>query len=176
MKQILEFLPLLVFFACYKFYDIYTASLALIIASAVQIALLKIIYRQVEKMHWIGFVFILLFGSLTYFLHDDAFLKWKVTIINALFAIILMGAEWLKRPIIEEMLGKQIPLPSQIWRRITWLWVGYFVTCAGLNLWVAFTMSQATWVNFKVFGLMGLSLAMSAITIGYIYKHLPNNK
>jgi intracellular septation protein len=176
MKQLINFLPLLVFFACYKFYDIYTATLALMLASAVQIALLKLIYRQVEIMHWVGFAFILLFGSLTYFLHDDVFLKWKVTIINGLFAAVLMGGELFKRPIIKQMLGQQIPLPSEVWRRVTWLWIGYFITCACLNLWVAFTMSQDIWVNFKVFGLMGLSLVMTAITIGYIYKHLPNNK
>ena len=113
---------------------------------------------------------------MTYFLHDDAFIKWKVTIINALFALALFVGEVIRKPILKALLGQHLPVEGSAWSKISWLWIGFFLLCAWLNWYIAFFMSQDTWVNFKVFGLMGMSLAMTAVTVFYLYKHLPEEK
>jgi intracellular septation protein len=176
MKQLLDFLPLIVFFAVYKFYDIYAASGALIIASIVQIIALKAIFKHVEKAQWIGFIFICVFGGLTYFLQNDAFIKWKVTIINLLFAAILVGGQLTKKPIMKQLLGKEMHVSDDVWSTVSWLWIGFFCLCAGSNWYIASYLSQETWVNFKVFGLMGMTLVMTVITVVYLFKHLPEHE
>lgn len=176
MKQLLDFLPLVVFFAFYKFYDIYTATGVLIAATAVQIAVTYAIYKTVEKMHLITFALVTVFGTLTLVFHDDAFIKWKVTIVYALFAAALVVGQIIKKPILKSMLGKEMKLEDAIWAKATWYWVGFFVVCGLANIYVAFYMSQDTWVNFKVFGLTALTLVNTIATVFYLFKHLPEDQ
>ncbi|TKB58432.1 septation protein A [Ferrimonas aestuarii] len=173
MKQILDFLPLLVFFAVYKFYDIYLASGALVAASAIQIGLLYTLYKKVEKQHIITFILVAVFGTLTMVLRDDTFIKWKVTIVQFLFAGALLVAELMKKSLLKAMLGKEMPLPDNIWRNAALAWVVFFIGSGLLNIYIAFNLSQEAWVNFKVFGLMGMTLVYTVLTIVYLYRHLP---
>ncbi|USD36501.1 MULTISPECIES: septation protein A [Ferrimonas] len=175
MKQILDFLPLLVFFGVYKFYDIYLASGALVAASAVQIALLYLLYKKVEKQHLITFALVAVFGTLTMVLRDDTFIKWKVTVVQFLFAGALLISELMGRSLLKAMLGKEMPLPDRIWRNTSFAWVAFFIASGILNMYIAFNMSQEVWVNFKVFGLMGMTLAFTVGTIVYLYRHLPKD-
>ena len=176
MKLLLEFFPLLVFFACYKLYDIYTATGALIAAFAVQLVLLWIKNRKIEKMQWITFGMVTFFGGLTIFLHDDAFIKWKVSIIYSLFGAALAITQLMGKPVIKQMLGKEITLPDFVWARIN---IGWMLCCflsAALNYYVAFYLPTETWVNFKVFGLTGITFALLIATGLYLYKHLPEEE
>ncbi|SHH37066.1 septation protein A [Ferrimonas marina] len=173
MKQLLDFLPLLVFFAVYKFYGIIPATGAIVVASAVQTGLMYALYRKVEKMHLVTFGLLVVFGGLTVAFNDDAFIKWKVTIVYGLFAAALLISQWMGKPVMKAMLGKEITLPEIIWARIGYAWAAFFTFCAGLNLYVAFTMSQDTWVIFKVFYLMGMTFAFLILTIVYLYRHMP---
>jgi intracellular septation protein len=119
MKQLLDFLPLVVFFVCYKLYDIYVASGALIAATAVALIVTWLKYRKVEKMTLITFVMVAIFGTLTLVFHNDLFIKWKVTVIYALFSIALLVSQIvLKKPLIQRMLGKEISLPDVVWSRL----------------------------------------------------------
>lgn len=121
MKQFLDFLPLVVFFAFYKLYDIYAATTALIVATAVVLIYSWVRYRKVEKMALITFVLVAVFGGLTIFFHNDEFIKWKVTVIYALFAGALLFSQWvMKKPLIQRMLGKELSLPQQVGRDLTW--------------------------------------------------------
>ncbi|MDH5931174.1 septation protein A [Vibrio splendidus] len=176
MKQILDFIPLIIFFALYKMYDIYTATGALIVASAVQIVLTYAIYKKVEKMQIITFLMVAVFGGMTIFLHDDNFIKWKVTIVYALFAIGLTVSHIMGKSAIKGMLGKEITLPEAVWSKINWAWTLFFTLCAILNVYVAFSLPLDVWVNFKVFGLLIATFAFTLLTGVYIYKHLPKDQ
>ena len=176
MKQILDFIPLIIFFALYKMYDIYTATGALIVASAVQIVLTYVIYKKVEKMQIITFLMVAVFGGMTIFLHDDNFIKWKVTIVYALFAIGLTVSHLMGKSAIKGMLGKEITLPEAVWSKINWAWTLFFTLCAVLNVYVAFSLPLDVWVNFKVFGLLIATFAFTLLTGVYIYKHLPKEQ
>ncbi|MEZ9185844.1 septation protein A [Vibrio splendidus] len=176
MKQILDFIPLIIFFALYKMYDIYTATGALIVASAVQIVLTYVIYKKVEKMQIITFLMVAVFGGMTIFLHDDNFIKWKVTIVYALFAIGLTVSHLIGKSAIKGMLGKEITLPEAVWSKINWAWTLFFTLCAILNVYVAFSLPLDVWVNFKVFGLLIATFAFTLLTGVYIYKHLPKDQ
>ncbi|WP_261882920.1 septation protein A [Vibrio pelagius] len=176
MKQIIDFVPLIIFFALYKMYDIYIATGALIAATAIQIALTYLLYRKVEKMQLITFAMVAIFGGMTIFLHDDNFIKWKVTIVYTLFAIGLTVSQLIGKPVIKGMLGKEISLPDSVWRNISWVWALFFVLCAILNVYVAFNLSLDVWVNFKVFGLLIATITLTLLTGLYIYKNLPDDK
>ncbi|MEF1253344.1 septation protein A [Vibrio sp. M260112] len=173
MKQLIDFIPLIIFFTLYKLFDIYVATGALIIASAVQIALTYMIYKKIEKMQFITFLMIAVFGGMTIFLHDDNFIKWKVTIVYMVFAIGLAVSHLLGKSAIKGMLGKEISLPEPVWAKVTWAWVAFFSFCAALNIYVAFQLPLDIWVNFKVFGLLAATFAFTLVTGLYIYKHVP---
>lgn len=172
MKQLLDFLPLIIFFAVYKFFDIYIASGALIAATALQLIISYLLYKKLEKMHLITFVMVTVFGSLTLILHDDSFIKWKVTIVYALFAIALGVSQIMNKPLLKSMLGKELVVEDKVWARVTWYWVSFFVVCGLINIYVAFSLSQETWVNFKVFGLTALTLINTVLTVFYLFKNM----
>ncbi len=165
MKQFLDFLPLVVFFAFYKLYDIYAATTALIVATAVVLFYSWVRYRKVEKMALITFVLVAVFGGLTIFFHNDEFIKWKVTVIYALFAGALLFSQWvMKKPLIQRMLGKELSLPQQVWSRLNLAWAVFFILCGLANIYIAFWLPQNIWVNFKVFGLTALTLVFTLLS------------
>lgn len=159
-------------FAVYKFFDIYVASGALIVATALQLIICYALYKTIEKMHIITFVMVTFFGTLTLIFHDDAFIKWKVTVVYALFAIALAVSQLINKPILKSMLGKELIVADKIWAHVTWYWVMFFVACGLINIYVAFSLSQETWVNFKVFGLTALTLINTVITVVYLFKNM----
>ncbi|ELR67451.1 Intracellular septation protein IspA [Photobacterium marinum] len=173
MKQLIDFIPLIIFFALYKLQDIYAATGALIVATAIQVVLTWFLYKKVEKMQLVTFVMVTVFGGLTLVLHDDNFIKWKVTIIYALFAGGLAVSQYLGKPLIKGMLSNEIQLPEHAWKRINAAWFLFFVICALANIYIAFYLPLDVWVNFKVFGLLGLTFAFTLATGGYIYHHMP---
>ncbi|QSX35925.1 septation protein A [Shewanella sedimentimangrovi] len=176
MKQLLDFLPLLVFFIVYKFFDIYAATGALIAASVLQLIATFAIYRKIEKMLWFTFTLVLLFGSMTLIFHNDAFIKWKVTIIYGVFAAIFVVTQLMGRPVLKSLLGQELRVADKYWARVSWYWVAFFVSCGLGNIYVAFELPLEVWVNFKVFGLTALTLINLFGTVFYLYKHLPEEQ
>ncbi|RLV58857.1 septation protein A [Parashewanella curva] len=176
MKQILEFLPLIIFFLVYKFFDIYVATGALIAATLIQLIVTYLLYKKIEKMLLVTFAMVAIFGTLTIVFHDDNFIKWKVTLIYMLFAGLLIGSQLMNRSIIKSMLGKEIEAPEKIWRNLTFYWAAFFSVCAAINIYIAYNFSLETWVNFKVFGLTILSIINLVGTIAYLYPHLPQEE
>ncbi|MCG6380775.1 septation protein A [Vibrio fluvialis] len=176
MKQLLDFIPLIIFFALFKFYDIYVATGALIAATAIQVAVTYFMFKKVEKMQLITFVLVAVFGGMTIFLHDDNFIKWKVTIVYVIFALGLTISHMMGKSAIKGMLGKEITLPETVWAKVNWAWVGFFSVCAVLNIYIAYQLPLDVWVNFKVFGLLAATFAYTLLTGIYIYKHLPKEQ
>lgn len=173
MKQLIDFIPLIIFFVLYKLFDIYIATGALIVASAIQVVLTYALYKKVEKMQLITFVMVAVFGGMTIFLHDENFIKWKVTIVYAIFAIGLTISHMIGKSAIKGMLGKELTLPEPVWAKVTWAWVAFFTFCAVLNIYVAHELPLDVWVNFKVFGLLIATFGFTILSGIYIYKHLP---
>ncbi|NWF38297.1 septation protein A [Mariprofundus sp. NF] len=173
MKMFFDFLPVLLFFIVYKMYDIYTATAVLIAASAIQTVGHRLIKGSFEKTHVITLALVALFGGLTLALQDETFIKWKPTAINWLFAIVFIGSQFVgKKTIIERMMGSNITLPSVIWVKLNLAWALFFVFLGAINIYVAFSFDTDTWVNFKLFGLMGLTflfiIAQSLFLVPYL--------
>ncbi len=138
---------------------ILVATLVVIVATALQIAWVWLRHGKVDKMLWASLVLVVFFGSLTLIFHNEAFIKWKPTVLYWLFACVLLGAPILmKKNLIREMLEAQMQLPEHLWTKLNLAWGGFFLALGGLNLLIAFGLGLPTdvWVNFKLFGTMGL--------------------
>lgn len=173
MKQLIEFIPLILFFVVYKTYGVQEAAIVLVLATIAQLTAFKLLYKKIEKNQWIMGGFVVFFGFLTAYFNDLAFLKWKVTIINLLFAAILLGSQFLfHKPLVQLLLGKELKLPQPVWVKLNLGWAGFFILCALINVVISQFFSDDAWANFKVFGLTGLSLAAVFATGAYIYPYL----
>ncbi len=174
MKMLFDFFPVLLFFAAYKFYDIYIATAVLIAASAVQTFGSRLMTGRFEKAHLITLALVALFGGATLLLHDEIFIKWKPSVINWLFGIVFIGSHFIgKKTIIERMMGGNIELPARLWSRLNLAWAVFFLSLGFLNIYVAFSFDTDTWVNFKMFGLMGLTFAFIIAQSIYLMRHMP---
>ncbi|WP_319379672.1 septation protein A [Thiomicrorhabdus sp.] len=173
MKFLFDFFPIVLFFIAYKTYDIYTATAVIIAATAVQVSYVYLKHRRVEKMHLITLALIVILGGLTLALQDEAFIKWKPTIVNWGFALVFAGSHFIgQKPIIQRMMDQAIHLPQEIWFRLSWLWVAFFILSGIVNLYVAYQYDTDTWVNFKLFGLMGMTLIFILLQGLYISRYL----
>ncbi|HIP76476.1 MAG TPA: septation protein A [Psychromonas hadalis] len=176
MKQFLEFIPLVIFFLVYKSVDIYAATGALMASMSALTAYQYFKNGKLEKMQIITFAMIMIFGTFTLVLHDDAFIKWKVTVVYALFSIALLVTQFIyKNPAIKQMLGKELKLPEHVWNNLNMAWAIFFAALSALNVYVAFYLPVEVWVNFKVFGLMGITLVFTVLSGLYLYKYLPKD-
>lgn len=233
MKLLFDFLPIIVFFAVYKWAGIYWATGAAVAVSAAQIAALRVLRRPVDKTQWFNLALLAGLGGLTIALRDERFIMWKPSLINWTFGIAFALSLFGQKPLTERMLGAQLALPRAVWRRLTVGWVLFFVLSGALNAYVAFVyqvtpqsldapqqtiyaqvatddgayaqalegralteldaadraalaaqtpaqrqaaylhkLHQDLWVNFKLFGLLGLTLAFVLAQGVYIGRYL----
>ena len=158
MKFLFDFFPVILFFIAFKVADIYVATAVAIGATFAQVGWLKLRGRKVEPMLWASLAIIAVFGGATLALQDETFIKWKPTVLYWLFGAVLAGALVFRRNLIRVMLSEQVQLPDPIWSRLNLSWITFFVFMGALNLYVAYNFSTDHWVNFKLFGGMGLML------------------
>jgi len=185
MKKLLfDLFPVIVFFIAYKIGDanaevtrtlmasvglpqptgtgekpgIYLATLVAIVASFGQIGWVKLRGHKVETMLWVTLGIIVVFGGATLWLHDASFIKWKPTVLYWVFSVIIFGAAAFGRNVIRSLMSKQMELPDIAWSRLNASWGGFFAFMGLANLFVAFNFSTDAWVNFKLFGSLGLML------------------
>jgi len=174
-KFLFDLFPLILFFGAYRYSDIYTATAVAITASILQIVWLKVTRKAIETTHWINLTVIVVFGGATLWLHSDVFIKWKPTVLYWLFAAILIGARlFFKRNLLTHLMGKQITLARPVWDRLNAAWAIFFVLAGLANVFVAFSgyFTESQWVNFKVFGLMGLLFAFVIGQSIWLGKHI----
>jgi len=177
MKFLFDFFPILLFFVAYKMYDIYVATAVAIVAAGVQTALFWMRHRRFEKMHLVTFGLLLVFGGLTIALHDPVFIKWKPTVINWLFALVFLASHWIgEKPLVERMMSHAIQAPRPVWMRLSWMWVLFFAFVGVLNLYVAFNFAEETWVNFKLFGILGITFAFVIAQAFYLGRYVEEPK
>jgi intracellular septation protein len=159
MKFLFDLFPVILFFIAFKLQGIYVATGVAIAASFAQIGYLWLRGRKIDTMLWVSLAIIVVFGGATLLLHDETFIKWKPTVLYWLFAIVLVASEAIfRKNLIRAMLGEQIQLPAPAWKKLNFSWVGFFAAMGFLNLYVAFNFSTDNWVNFKLFGGIGLML------------------
>ncbi|SAI35470.1 intracellular septation protein [Bordetella ansorpii] len=174
-KFLFDLFPLILFFAAYKFADLYVATGVAMAASLAQVAWLRLRGKAIEPTHWIGLAVIMVFGGATLWLHSDVFIKWKPTVLYWLFAAVLLGARLLMgRNLMRSLMGRQIDLPDAIWDRLNITWILFFLACGVLNLYVAFSgqFTEAQWVSFKAFGQTGLMIVFVIAQSIWLGRHI----
>jgi len=215
IKFIIDFLPIILFFVVYKNYGINPAIYSMIAATAVQILFTKISTGKYERSHLITFSLLVIFGGITLAFNDPAFIMWKVSVLYVIFALVLIGSIYIgEKPLLQRMLGKEISIPQNTWKNITWLWGFGFLVIAAINaIYVnsalvarsnflstanisgeielqevncsispfsdACFIAQQTedaWVNFKLFGTLGLTFLLLIITILMISRYIKPKK
>jgi intracellular septation protein len=158
MKFLFDLFPVILFFIAFKLADIYVATAVAIGATFLQVGWLKLRGKRVEPMLWASLAIIAVFGGATLLLQDETFIKWKPTVLYWLFGGVLAAAAFFGRNLIRVMLSQQVQLPEAVWSRLNWSWIGFFAFMGAINLYVAYNYSTDHWVNFKLFGGMGLML------------------
>ena len=179
MKLLFDLFPVILFFAAFKLGDIYIATAVAIIATFAQIGWVWFKHRKVDTMLWVSLGIIAVMGGLTLLLHDETFIKWKPTILYWSFALALGTSKLLlKKNLIRTLLAEQLTLPENIWQRLNWSWFGFFLFMGFANLAVAFAfdLSTDTWVNFKMFGGMGLMLVFALGQGLFLSKYIEDKK
>jgi intracellular septation protein len=171
MQLVADYFPLILFFVAFKWQGIYVATAVAIAASVLQIAWFAW-RRKVSTIHWLSLVIIVVFGGATLILQDETFIKWKPTVLYALFGGVLavgklgFGRDWIA------VLLKDITLPAPVWSAVTWSWVVFFAAMALANWYIAFHFSTETWVNFKVWGGIGLFLGFALAQGVWLARHI----
>jgi len=159
MKFLFDLFPVFLFFVAFKVAGIYAATAVAIVATFAQVAWTKLRKQRVPPMLWASLAIIVVFGGATLFLKDETFIKWKPTVLYWLFgAVLAVGATIFRRNLIRLVLSEQMQLPERIWARLNWSWIVFFAFMGAMNLYVAYNYSTDLWVNFKLFGGMGLML------------------
>jgi intracellular septation protein len=202
MKLLFDLFPVILFFAAYKLGTSYPAeagaiaatwlgalvagagvpesqapillaTAVAIVASVAQVGWLLARGRRVEPMLWVSVGVIIVFGGATIWLADETFIKWKPSILYLLFAgSLVAGRLFWRRNFVRVVLGSQIDLPEPVWEKLLWVWSGFFALLAAANLFVAYRFSTDAWVNFKLFGLMGLTIAFVVVVGLWLSQHI----
>lgn len=180
MKLLFDLFPVILFFAAYvlgkQFGDpaeaIYVATGVAIVAGIIQVGWLKLRHGQVQTMHWVTLGLLVVFGGMTLLLHDPTFIKWKPSVVNWLFALAFLGSGWfMERNLLQRSMEHAVQLPGPVWRRLNLAWVLFFVFMGLANLYVAYNFSEETWVNFKLFGMLGLTVLFLLGQGWYLARH-----
>ena len=177
MKLLFDFFPIILFFSAYKLYDIYTATIVLMVASLIQTIAFCIKYRKIDFTYTITLVLVLIFGAATLYFRNELFIKWKPTAIYWAFAILFLGSQVVgTKPLLQRLMGNKITLPKNIWKHLNLSWVVFFRCMGAVNLYVAYEFSTSTWVNFKLFGTLGGTVFFGLLQSLYMAKHLKNSQ
>jgi intracellular septation protein len=204
IKLLADFLPIILFFAAFKYADgnkewaaafaaehfgflvsggkvgpgeapVLLATVVVIVATLVQVLVLKLRGRKIDTMLWVSLVLVVVLGGLTIWFHSETFIKWKPTLLYWVMAgAFALGPLLFGKNLLRLLLGEQLQLPDPVWRRLNWAWIAFFAVMGSLNLWVAYTFSTNIWVNFKLFGSIGLMLLFTLAQGLYLSRHLPD--
>lgn len=202
MKILFDFLPIALFFGMFKYAEghqdwaagtatdwlgfmvsggvvgpaeapMLLATVVVIVATLLQILWLKARGRKVDTMLWVSLGLVTALGSATIYFHSESFIKWKPTVLYwVMGASLLVGDLVFKKNGIKSLMGAQMSLPDSVWRKVNFSWVAFFTAMGFLNLWVAFSFSTSAWVNFKLFGGMGLMLVFILAQAFFLNKHI----
>ena len=172
-KMLNDLLPAIVFFTVYKVYDMFYATAALIIVTLAQVLWQYIKHRKIAKAQILVAVLVTVFGGATLYFHNEEFIKWKVSIINWILGFGLIATTYImKETPMEKLLKDSVNLVHNQWKMLNNVWGAYFVVLGTLNLFVAYFFSTNVWMNFKLFGVMGITIAFLVLQTVYLSKHM----
>ena len=176
MQLLLDFLPVLAFFIAYKTGGIYVATAIIMAAMTIQCAVIWFIKRKVSTMLLVSTALVLVFGSVTLLVHDPVFIKWKMTVLDWLFALaFVLAPRFGGQTLVQRLMGAQVTLPEQHWVTLNLMWIVFFILMGGLNVYVLYHYDEATWVNFKLFGTMGLTIVFVIIQGIWLSGKMPKD-
>ncbi len=159
MQLFIDYLPILIFFGAYFYQGIYFATGMLMVVMPVVMLVQWAITRKLNKIYAASTVLVLILGSATLLLRNPLFLYWKPTVLNWAIGLAFLGSQFIgEKPFAQRMLGSATSLEENQWRRLNQIWVVFFLFIGGINIYVAYTFSEPTWVKFKLFGMLGLTL------------------
>ncbi len=177
MKLLFDLFPIILFFAAFKLKGIFVATAVAITASALQIGWMLVKRKKVEPMMWASLGIIAVFGGATLLLHNETYIKWKPTILYWLMGCVLVsGQVFFGKNGMKGLLGKQMVLPDKTWNVINVSWGIFFAVLGCVNLAVAYLFSTDTWVNFKLFGIMGFIVVFAVAQSWIIEKKMNREK
>ena len=185
MKFLFDFFPVVAFFIAFYIPEnreqgIYLATAVAIAASFIQVTVYWFIHRRFEKMHLITLALLVILGGATLLLHDIRFIKWKPTAVNWAFALAFLGSQFIgKKTLVQRMMEQAVTVPKTVWTTLNLSWVMFFIVMGTANLYVAFNYSSEVWVNFKLFGILGLTLVFvfgQAIYMSRYISEIENEK
>lgn len=201
MKILFDFLPIVLFFGMFKYAEgntawsaqtatewlgfmvsggvvgtaeapVLLATVVVILATLAQILWLVARGRKVDTMLWVSLGLVSLLGGATIYFHSESFIKWKPTVLYwVMGGALLVGQLAFRKNGIQSLMGAQMTLPEPVWKNLNYSWMAFFALMGVLNLWVAFNFSTATWVNFKLFGGLGLMLLFVLGQAVFLNKH-----
>lgn len=178
MKLLADFFPVILFYIAFKLEGIYVATAVTILACVVQVGYFWFSRRRVEMVHWVTLGLVIIFGGATLLFQDETFIKWKPSIINWLFGAVFLGSQFIgSQPLIQRMMGKTIQLPNPIWHRLNLIWSLFFFAIGCINLYVMHNFDTDTWADFKMFGMLGLTVVFLVGQGFYLMRHIePSNQ
>jgi intracellular septation protein len=177
MKLLLDFFPILLFFGAFKIWGIYVATTVAIVATLLQLGWMRYSTGRTEPMQWLSLGVIVVFGGATLVAQDETFIKWKPTVLYwAMGGALMVGQVFFRRNWLQSLMKSQMALPDHAWRVMLWSWCGFFALMGVLNLWVAYHFDTDTWVNFKLFGGMGLMLVFVLAQAMYLGRYMDNGE
>lgn len=172
MKLFFEFLPIILFFLTYKFFGIYMATLVAIIASGIQFLLTWWSKKRFDPIQGFTFLILILLGGTTLLLHEEIFIKWKLTATDWLLAIVFLVSHLLNKPLIATLMQKSVKLPVKIWKQLNMSWIIFWFSMGCLNLYVVYHFDTNTWVDFKLFGGIGITILFVILQAIYISRYI----
>ena len=205
MKLLFDFLPIILFFVAYKLADlnkeaaaalatshfgfivsggvvgaseapVLLATVVVIVATLAQVAYLVLRGKKVDMMLWVSLTLVVVLGGLTVWLHNKTFIMWKPTLLYwVMAAVFTLSPLFFGKNLLKVLLSEQLELPALVWTRLNQAWVAFFAVMGALNIWVAYTFSEGTWVNFKLFGSIGLMFVFTIAQGLYLARYMPDD-
>jgi len=178
MSQLFELIPLLGFFIAYKMRDIYMAVIVLMVLMALSLIAHRVQRKVITNMQWMSFILVVIFGGITLLFHNEVFIKWKPTVLNWGFGLAFLVSHFVGKKNFTEriMSAAKLAAPKKVWDRLNISWVIFFFISGALNIFVAYQFSTDVWVNFKLFGLFGLTLLFAIGQAWYLKNYLGNQQ
>jgi intracellular septation protein len=175
MQLLFDFFPVIAFFLAFQLtHNIFVATAVIIGAVVLQVGIQLVRRQKISKMSLVSGALVLVFGGLTLIIHDQSFIQWKVTVVEWLFAIAFLASRFFgERTLVERLMGESLQLERHHWRQLNWAWIGFFLALGAINLYVAYSFSLGTWVNFKFYGVMGLTLLFVLAQGAWLMTKLP---
>ena len=177
MQLFVDYLPILIFFGAYFFKDIYFATGVLMAAMPIIMVVQLFITRKLNKIYAASTALVLILGSATLLLRNPLFLYWKPTVLNWAIAVAFFGSQFIgPKPFVQRMLENAAELKASQWQSLNLIWVGFFTLIGSVNLYVAYNFSEPTWVKFKLFGMLGLTIVFVLIQTVWLTLAMKKNE